>query len=211
MKEQDAQHVQHLLDLQDLRLRLPNTAFSMSNKDHRFMQMAIYEAINSPILMRHGCIAVINGKIIARGFNTDRCHSRDGLLNQSWCCHAEIDVLRKVIRMLSGTPTTRISSLHDTQHLPDLSKITLYIARAPPRLTCDTVMETGNVMPFKSSAPCTRCATIIRTLRIKHIAFVASNNEFIKCRPCDYNISHITKGHRIVSRRNILRDNIVNI
>jgi len=206
MKEQDAQHVQHLIDLRDLRVSLPHTAFSMSNKDHRFMQMAICEATNSQILMRHGCIAVINGKIIARGFNTERCHSRDGLLNHSWCCHAEIDVLRKLIRSLSGTPTTRISGLQYARHLTDLSKITLYIARAPPHLTCETVMDNGDVMPFKSSAPCMQCVSIIRTLRIKHIAFVSSNNEFIKCKPRDYSISHITKGHRLVVRRGIFHD-----
>ena len=203
MKEQDAQHAQHLIDLQNMRSHLPTTSFSMSNRDHRFMQMAIYEATHSPILMRHGCIAVINGKIIARGFNTDRCHSRDGLLKHSWCCHAEIDVLRKLIRALSGTPTIRISGLQHARHLPDLSKITLYIARAPPHLTCETMMVNGDVMPFKSSAPCIQCISIIRTLRVKHIAFVSSNNEFIKCRPHDYSISHITKGHRLVMRRNI--------
>jgi tRNA(Arg) A34 adenosine deaminase TadA len=200
MKEQDIQHAQHLIELQDMRLRLPITAFSMSNRDHRFMQMAIYEAIHSPILMRHGCIAVINGKIIARGFNTDRCHSRDGLLKHSWCCHAEIDVLRKLIRSLSETHGT---NLHHAQHLTDLSKITLYIARAPPHLTCETVMCNGDVIPFKSSAPCMQCISIIRELRIKHIAFVSSNNEFIKCRPRDYSISHVTKGHRIIMRRGI--------
>jgi tRNA(Arg) A34 adenosine deaminase TadA len=201
MKEQDAQHAQHLIDLQTMRSQIPTTAFSMSNRDHRFMQMAIYEATHSPILMRHGCVAVINGKIIARGFNTDRCHSRDGLLKHSWCCHAEIDVLRKLIRALSGSPTIR---LQPARHLPDLSKITLYIARAPPHLTCETIMEHGDVMPFKSSAPCMHCVSIIRALRIKHIAFVSSNNEFIKCRPRDYTISHITKGYRLVVRRNIL-------
>lgn len=203
MKEQDVQHAQHLIDLQHMRSQLPTTVFSMSNRDHRFMQMAIYEAFHSSILMRHGCIAVINGKIIARGFNTDRCHSRDGLLKHSWCCHAEIDVIRKLVRALSGTPTTRISGLQQSHHLPDLSKITLYIARAPPHLTCETAIDSGDVMPFKSSAPCMQCVSIIRMLRIKHIAFVSSNNEFIKCRPRDYSISHITKGHRLVVRHKI--------
>ena len=42
---------------------------------------AIEEAYKSPVLMRHGCVAVKNGKILARGFNHYRTFSRDNFIN----------------------------------------------------------------------------------------------------------------------------------
>ena len=61
-------------------------------RDQRFASIALDEASKSTLLMQHGCIAVLNGKIIAKGFNNIRSHSKDGLLNFRKCCsaHAEI-------------------------------------------------------------------------------------------------------------------------
>ena len=43
-------------------------------------------------------IAVASGKIVARGCNHYRTYSKDGMIGQSWSCHAEIDVLRKCLK-----------------------------------------------------------------------------------------------------------------
>jgi len=40
---------------------------SQSYKDTQLISEAIMEAESSPVLMRHGCVATKNGKIIARG------------------------------------------------------------------------------------------------------------------------------------------------
>ena len=53
----------------------------ISNKDHRFASIAMDEASKSTLLMQHGCIAVLSGKVIAKGCNNIRCHSKDGLLH----------------------------------------------------------------------------------------------------------------------------------
>ena len=83
-----------------------------SNADMRYMNFAIEEAKKSRVPYRHGCIAVSSGKIIARGYNHNRTISRDGLISNRVCsCHAEIDVLRKCLR------------------LNKISKISLYIVR----------------------------------------------------------------------------------
>ena len=73
----------------------------ISNKDQRFASIALEEASKSTLLMQHGCIAVLNGKVLAKGYNNIRCHSRDGLLHFRKCCsaHAEIHVLHKLCIM----------------------------------------------------------------------------------------------------------------
>lgn len=44
---------------------LPN----LSNNEQSFINHALYEALKSPVLMRHGAVAVANGKIMGRGHN----------------------------------------------------------------------------------------------------------------------------------------------
>ena len=79
------------------------------------------EAINfnnpelSSCYMHHymGCVAVMNGKAIAYGKNSNRNYSNDGFLNNCHSCHAEIDVLRKIKKLygLKGNPK------HNKQYL----------------------------------------------------------------------------------------------
>ena len=69
-----------------------------SNADERYINFAIEEAYKSNVGFRHGCVAVASGKIIARGYNSDRTISRDGLIGKMCSCHAEIDVLRKCLK-----------------------------------------------------------------------------------------------------------------
>lgn len=74
------------------------------SKHTYFMDMAIH--LNNPDIntsfMHHymGAVAVMNGKPIAFGKNSNRSYSCDGFLNHCHSCHAEIDVLRKVNKLL---------------------------------------------------------------------------------------------------------------
>ena len=81
-------------------------------RDQRFASIALDEASKSTLLMQHGCIAVLNGKIIAKGFNNIRSHSKDGLLNFRKCCsaHAEICVLHKIC--INDLPKKIVQKLH---------------------------------------------------------------------------------------------------
>ena len=66
----------------------------MSAKTLRFLDEALFEAESSDLLMKHGCVAVKNGKIIGRGYNYFRTKSSDGFLNSNCSCHAEISAIR---------------------------------------------------------------------------------------------------------------------
>ena len=75
-----------------------STGSTMCNsRDVRIAAIALQEADRSTMKYhQHGCVAVANGQIIARGTNSYRCQSNDGYLTDTCSCHAEIDVLRKL-------------------------------------------------------------------------------------------------------------------
>ena len=69
---------------------------SISQREERFIEAATQQAIKSPVLMRHGCVAVANGKILGRGFNNRRTTSKDRFIHNTCTCHAEMASLRDV-------------------------------------------------------------------------------------------------------------------
>ena len=69
---------------------------TISNQDMRFINCAAEEADKSPVLMRHGAVAVANGKILGRGHNHYRSTSKDQFIKNTCTCHAEIACLRNM-------------------------------------------------------------------------------------------------------------------
>ena len=69
----------------------------LSIKHQRFIDFAAAECLKSPVLMRHGCVAVMNGKVVGRGYNNYRTRTSDGFVGENVCtCHSEIAALREV-------------------------------------------------------------------------------------------------------------------
>ena len=68
----------------------------ITNTDERYLSMAAYISKKSPVLMQHGCVAVVGGKVMATGFNNYRTRSNDGFIENTCTCHAEVDALRKL-------------------------------------------------------------------------------------------------------------------
>ena len=66
----------------------------ISIQDERFLSAAYKQAEESPVLMRHGAVTAINGKIIGRGHNNYRTYSSDNFIKNTCTCHAEISALR---------------------------------------------------------------------------------------------------------------------
>lgn len=73
-----------------------NTIRKISMRDRAFASVAVNCAEKSTMLMRHGCVAVANGRVLSTGHNHERSHSSDGFLENMCSCHAEIHALRKV-------------------------------------------------------------------------------------------------------------------
>ena len=74
----------------------------ISTRDERFATIALDEANKSNMVHhKHGCVAVIGGRIIEKGYNSERCQSNDGFLENACSCHAEVDVMRKLEKRLS--------------------------------------------------------------------------------------------------------------
>ena len=143
-------------------------------RDQRFASIALDEASKSTLLMQHGCIAVLNGKIIAKGFNNIRSHSKDGLLNFRKCCsaHAEICVLHKIC--INDLPKKIVQ------------KLVLYIVRRS---------RSGDMA---ESAPCFHCTMRMKKLNIKAIVFSNSEGELEKRRMNEYTSNKITYGGKRV-------------
>tara|TARA_B100000282_G_C31399616_1_gene339513 strand:- start:167 stop:442 length:276 start_codon:yes stop_codon:yes gene_type:complete len=68
----------------------------LSTTDMKYISMAATQASMSPVLMRHGSVAVASGKVMGRGFNNYRTTSKDQFIQNTCTCHAEIACLRNM-------------------------------------------------------------------------------------------------------------------
>jgi deoxycytidylate deaminase len=73
----------------------------ISKKDMRFINMALEISNKSNMLMKHGCIITCNNKYISSGYNSIRNRFNDNITKESYSCHAEMDALRKLIKIKS--------------------------------------------------------------------------------------------------------------
>ena len=70
----------------------------LSSTDQIYINHAAHEAKKSTLLSQHGCVAVVNGKILGRGHNSSRTQSQDGFICNTCSCHAEVAALRNLYR-----------------------------------------------------------------------------------------------------------------
>ncbi len=73
----------------------------ISKREQKFIDEAYDQAQNSKMLCRHGCVCVINGKIVSSGYNNYRTHSCTKLID-GCSCHAEMDAIRKILIKVSS-------------------------------------------------------------------------------------------------------------
>jgi len=141
-----------------------------TNNDMKYIHIAVDEATKSDVLYRHGCVAVLSGKIIARGYNKYRTYSKDGLIHENCSCHAEIDVLRKCKK----------------QNIT--KKFSLYIVRL------------SNTNHICNSFPCKQCYETMKEFPIKNIAYSAGNGTFIKESMKNFESQYKTSGQDIFNQ-----------
>lgn len=160
----------------------------VSNKDAAYIAVAANEAFNSPVLMRHGAVAVANGRIIARGYNHHRSSAHTGAMG-GCTCHAECAVLHKLLKLKNSNQSQNNKS----------KRITIYITRI------------GQNGELRESAPCHDCYEKMLFFGIKTIVFTneinfnQSENEdhditIVKYNLEDFNPTVITAGQRWISK-----------
>lgn len=141
--------------------------------DERIAYLASIEAERSVLPMRHGCIAVSGGKIIAKGCNSYRTFSKDGLIHNTCSCHAEVDVLRKCIKK------------HRKR------KINLYVVR---------ISKTGE---YLNSAPCNQCVDLMKTYNIGRIVYSTNEGMLQQCKLVHYTNEHKCGGERAIDANRV--------
>ena len=144
-----------------------------SRKDMRYMGIAGYEASKSAVSFRHGCVAVVSGKIVARGCNSYRTYSNDGMISQTCTCHAEVEVLRQCKK----------------QNIT--KKINMYVGRSS---------NTGELL---CSAPCIDCFLKMKEFNIRSIIYVNHDGDIAKRSVEDFNTNHTTSGHRAIKSKRV--------
>lgn len=141
-----------------------------SKNDMKYMQVAVEEAYKSTVAHKHGCVAVLSGKVVARGYNKYRTYSKDGLIHENCSCHAEIDVLRKCRK----------------QNIT--KKFSLYIVRL------------SNNDHICNSFPCKQCYETMKEFPVKNIIYSAGNGLFIKESMKDFESDYQTSGQNIIEK-----------
>ena len=77
--------------------------------EERFLIHAALESSKSDLVSRHGCVVVANGKILGRGHNSSRTQSRDGFINNTCSCHAEVAAIRNVFQNNTDRTVTKLA------------------------------------------------------------------------------------------------------
>jgi tRNA(Arg) A34 adenosine deaminase TadA len=141
--------------------------------DEKFVSVAAHEARKSNVRARIGCVAVSSGKVVAKGFNSYRTYSKDGMINKTCSCHAEIDVLRKCLKRNFK------------------KKMSLYIVRVT------------NEDMLACSAPCLPCTEKMREFNIKSLTYIDGEGAVIKEHFRDYMTSYQTSGYMAILKKRV--------
>ena len=144
-----------------------------TNSDAKYVSLAVSEAEKSDLRARLGCVAVVSGKVIARGYNNYRTYSKDGIIEQTCSCHAEIDVLRKCFK----------------QNIK--KKISLYIAR---------VTNNGELA---CSAPCVDCFIQMKNFNMRSVTYIGHDGEIVKRSFDEFDTNYITSGRKAINLKRV--------
>ena len=156
------------------------TGQKLSSTHYKWFEYAGQIALESDLLFKLGCVATYAGKMIACGCNNHNNYSKyDNMCDYSCSCHAEINVIRKCLKLIGEEKMKRVN---------------LYVARMDSKQN------------FQNSAPCYDCTLEIKRLKIKNIIFKDDICVRIM-NPVHYNNEHRTFGYYYL-KKNIPENSI---
>ena len=120
----------------------------MSKKDEQRMALASYYASLSNMRCHHGCVIILNGHVVAHGYNT-RNNLPDKIMNEL-SCHAEMNALKNALRRLRLKPHRDKTTIH---------KMKVYVAR---------INNNGN---YLESKPCLQCYLTLKNVGIIDVIY----------------------------------------
>jgi deoxycytidylate deaminase len=186
----------HSIDMSQFTSNLTNTI--CTNRDEKYACLALHAANSSNMKYhQHGCIAVADGTILASGCNSYGSSSpKDKYLQNTCSCHAEVDVMRKIERLLVK------KQLHNTNRTNTrarfLSRISIYVVRKNKQ---------GN--HYKDSTPCANCGNFMKSLNIKNVIYSNASGTLTKCRVRDYITTYASQGTTFLNHGSVNRENVV--
>ena len=85
-----------------------NPSRNLTSKDYPHIERAMHEGRKSKMMMKHGCVVAEGCKVLATGYNHYRTQYGDNFTKPSCSCHAEMDALRRVVRMKTKGKTSKL-------------------------------------------------------------------------------------------------------
>lgn len=183
----------HSIDMTQFTSNLTTT--TCTSRDEKYACLALHAANSSNMKYhQHGCIAVADGTILASGCNSyGSSSSKDKYLQNTCTCHAEVDVMRKIERLLVK------KQIHNTNtRARFLSRISIYVVRKNKQ---------GN--QYKDSTPCANCGNFMKSLNIKNVIYSNASGTLTKCRVRDYITTYASNGTIFLNHGSVNRENVV--
>ena len=153
----------------------------ISIKKRKIILKAYESALNSPCLKKHGCVAVLNGKIIAQANNDYRSafkKNKKFQMDGDGCSiHAEMAVMRIIGKVFKNI---------------NYKKIDIYVIR---------IGGNGKIV---NSEPCADCAAVLKDFNIKKIFYSNKEGNIISTKIQEYSTNHRSSGRRNFSSYNTL-------
>ena len=189
----------HSIDMSQFTSNLTNTI--CTNRDEKYACLALHAANSSNMKYhQHGCIAVADGTILASGCNSyGSSSSKDKYLQNTCTCHAEVDVMRKIERLLVKKQLHNTNRTNRTNtRARFLSRISIYVVRKNKQ---------GN--QYKDSTPCANCGNFMKSLNIKNVIYSNASGTLTKCRVRDYTTTYASQGTTFLNHGSVNRENVV--
>jgi len=145
------------------------------------INIAVDQAYNSSINIRHGAVITKGSKIMCKGYNT----SRSKFLNtMELCSHAEMDVIRKFYNTILYRKERSKNRKHPTRI--NLSKYIIWVAR----------ISGGNQGDVLYSAPCNKCIDFIRKMGFQKVGFSISDGSTKVVKINNFNNDHLSNAQQ---------------
>ena len=156
-------------------------------RSQKIISLAVDQAYNSNMNIRHGAVITKGNKIICKGHNTSRSQIKS-LNNLELCSHAEMNVAR----ILYNTYIFKKERSKNGKHPKkiNLKKYIIWVAR----------ISHGNQGDVLYSAPCSKCIDSIKKMGFQKLGFSLSKYETKVVNINNFSNDHLSDAQQDLKR-----------